>query len=378
MIDTLIIAISNKCNGSCIGCPFKRGDQNSVLKPKIVEKIISIIGRFRETIIACPNSLGRISENIVSIVSETSEKTILLSRIENSKDILKYPRILNKIDELLLLVWDVRVLGNRKQILRTLLSHGFDRVAIWIIIGGEIKDRYKVLYAVRFCRTLGLKVIVGEPPFTTALTVDPLKVVAHIEKAEIGLYYGNLYGYRAMTAFVEEYPITLLSKPFGDECRILYIDPQGRVSKCPIVGDGIPVEKLTIETLRKIIYSRCMLRHTKVQFIPIVNISFKESNTGVEIPSDVLVLLEVVDQLKSLKAACEALGLAYSTYVEKIKEIEKGLGVRLLYSTKGGRSRGKTLLTTTAKHILRAYRNLLENINRHIYVEKNNIFNIYI
>lgn len=381
MIQTLLVSITSGCRGSCAGCTLKSSPENAVLDPSLVEKVVSIIDRVNETVVLCPGSpskeLGTILNSVVDIVSKVSGKIALFLSIEDLKEgLINYSQLLGKVNELVLVSYDERILAEQKQLLKMMLSRGLDRVKVWTVVSGGEGDLHKINFTLRFCQKLGLGVLIGEPPYTSSLNIDPLRIVSKIEETEAGLYFGNMYGYRAMTAFIKDYPAILLSKPLGSDCRMLYLNPNGKVSKCPIIDNGIPVEELTMEKLRKIIYSNCTIGKCskKVQFTPVIKISLKESYSGVEIPSDILALLDVVDQIKSLKAASASLGFAYSTYAEKIKDIEKRLGIRLIYTSKGGKDRGKTLLTAYAKQMLEVYKTIMEDLNKYMYTENGYIF----
>ena len=73
-------------------------------------------------------------------------------------------------------------------------------------------------------------------------------------------------------------------------------------------------------------------------------------------------LLEAVDELGSLARAAERLGVPYRTAWDKIKEVEEGLGVRLLVTESGGADGGGSRLTSEAKDLVRRFRRVTAGI----------------
>ncbi|MBR3561858.1 MAG: LysR family transcriptional regulator [Oscillospiraceae bacterium] len=66
-------------------------------------------------------------------------------------------------------------------------------------------------------------------------------------------------------------------------------------------------------------------------------------------------LLRHVDELHSLRAAAQAMEMAYSKAWTIMKNAEEGLGVKLLDSSTGGKNGGGAALTEDARRILDAY-----------------------
>ncbi len=73
-------------------------------------------------------------------------------------------------------------------------------------------------------------------------------------------------------------------------------------------------------------------------------------------------LLHYVDEHHSLRAAAQAMGMAYSKAWAITKGAEKGLGVELLVSTAGGKGGGGATLTEEARQILAAYDRYCEKL----------------
>ena len=73
-------------------------------------------------------------------------------------------------------------------------------------------------------------------------------------------------------------------------------------------------------------------------------------------------LLRRVDELHSLRAAAQAMEMAYSKAWTIMKNAEAGLGVKLLESSTGGKNGGGAALTEDARRILDAYERYCERL----------------
>ena len=69
----------------------------------------------------------------------------------------------------------------------------------------------------------------------------------------------------------------------------------------------------------------------------------------------VAMLLRRVESLHSLRAAAMDMNMAYSKAWTIRREAERGLGVKLLHSTTGGRGGGGAVLTAEGAELLAAY-----------------------
>lgn len=67
-------------------------------------------------------------------------------------------------------------------------------------------------------------------------------------------------------------------------------------------------------------------------------------------------LLELVDERKSLRAAAQSMGMAYSKAWTVVRRCEEALGYPLLLSATGGRHGGGAALTDEARSLLKGYR----------------------
>lgn len=75
-------------------------------------------------------------------------------------------------------------------------------------------------------------------------------------------------------------------------------------------------------------------------------------------------LLENVQQLHSLRAAAQSMGMAYSKAWSIMKAAEEGLGFKLLNSSTGGRNGGGAVLTPQAERLMQAYRAYCAEVRR--------------
>lgn len=74
-------------------------------------------------------------------------------------------------------------------------------------------------------------------------------------------------------------------------------------------------------------------------------------------------LLGRVDEAKSLRAAAQQMGMAYSKAWRIIKECEAALGFHVLHSTTGGHGGGGAELTDEGRDMLTKYRAFTGGLN---------------
>jgi molybdate transport system regulatory protein len=67
-------------------------------------------------------------------------------------------------------------------------------------------------------------------------------------------------------------------------------------------------------------------------------------------------LLERVDELGSIRAACRGAGLSYRTATNRIRQMERVLGAPVLTTRRGGAAGGGATLTPQARAIVEVYR----------------------
>lgn len=73
--------------------------------------------------------------------------------------------------------------------------------------------------------------------------------------------------------------------------------------------------------------------------------------------------LELVDELGSLKAVAESLGMSYRGLWGRFRQTERRLGLALLVRQTGGRGGGGTRLTEQGRQFLCAYRRFRKGID---------------
>jgi len=368
---TLIVRVVDSCDGNCYGCLWRRSSSGGFALPvtavsNIVSKIRDFI--FNEAVILCPNPLCNPKIlDIISVISKVSKRIYLfmpMSSIGRMRD----RRILENIDELVMVTTTPEDFKVNEGNLKVILSQGFTNLALYIAVGSHSINMENILSLVSKGKEYGLRIRIGEIPYSATLTLD-IKPIFAKKGYSVGFSYGTLYGYTASMAFIGNYPITILAKPLTGECRKLFIDPYGRVSKCPLQSSYVKVENVTSDILRSLIFSECPIRCRRFELIPKIEISLLTPD-GKEIPSEILSLLEVISHVNSLRAACFIMGFPPSTYVEKIKKVEKDLGIKLLISKKGGREKGVTVLTDEARRILRMYKEIRDIVSENLYSEK--------
>ena len=76
--------------------------------------------------------------------------------------------------------------------------------------------------------------------------------------------------------------------------------------------------------------------------------------------------LALIDELGSLKAVAEELGMSYRGLWGRLGEIERRLGVPLVERHAGGPGGGSTRLTDHGRRFLQAYKRFRAGINEHV------------
>ncbi len=244
--------------------------------------------------------------------------------------------------------------------LRILFSQGIDLVEAYVIYDQNTTP-IDVLYRIKCLKKYGIRTVLGPPLYQDPGCDSLLKYFSRCEGVEMGLSFGKKYFYQAMCLFFESFPVIMLTSRIKDGCKVLYLDPYGNLSKCPLSNYRISYSKATKRDIRKIIFSKCPLKEAFPPISPKIEISFV-SHEGIEIPQQVLELLEMISQTYSFRASCKALGVPPSTMCDKIRRIEEELGVKLTISVKGGKRKGITLLTEFGKKLLEEYKKIREKV----------------
>jgi molybdate transport system regulatory protein len=74
-------------------------------------------------------------------------------------------------------------------------------------------------------------------------------------------------------------------------------------------------------------------------------------------------LLLCIDELESLMAAAEKLGISYRKAWGNVREIEQRLGFPIVDKHRGGKDGGKTILNPEGKKLIGAYKEFLSEID---------------
>jgi molybdate transport system regulatory protein len=75
-------------------------------------------------------------------------------------------------------------------------------------------------------------------------------------------------------------------------------------------------------------------------------------------------LLEGVERTGTLRGACDATGLSYRTCMNRVRQMERTLGVAMIETRRGGAERGGAELTPAAHQLVRVYRLWREDVER--------------
>lgn len=370
--SSLIIRPVMTCNGSCIGCPWiSSSTERNVLSLQLFDKLYKFIANynFDEAVILCPNPyLHPKIKYFINKLRDFSRRLYILLPIKHIRNLTK--NLIENIDELVIVVSNYIDLVNEERYIKALLSHGIEDFSIYLALKNIDINIESILSSISICRKYGLKLRIGEIPYSYTYVLDLQRFL--IERGfEVSLPYGYLYGYRAYTAYIDNYRVTLLTKPLREECRKLYLDPMGKLYKCPFLSEYIDLNSkdISMNEIRRIMFSNCPIKYKLQDYIPAISISLVTTD-GKIIPKDILELLEVLMHTKSFRTACELLGYKPSTYIEKIHAIEKKIGFKLIITSRGGYKRGITLLTPEALRLLEKYKAIREYISEKMFEGK--------
>ncbi len=361
--STLILRPVAYCDLTHPQCPYSPAliADREVLPPQLLSRLVSRLGEFvfDEAVITCPNPLLHPKFcALTSVIRGVSRKVVLLTPVTGLSKLSR--KALSLIDELVVVSASADELSEEEGRIKGLLSQGFDNLSIYAAVARDDCAVKSIFEHLEFCRKYGIQLRVGELPYIARVPVR-LRDSLIAEGFEVSMPYGLRYGYIASVAFIDGYKVTILERPVAQPCRKLFIDYSGRIGKCPFTELRSIDSISSIDGLRKLIYSPCPVIGRVIEYVPEVRISLRSSN-GVEIPSDILALLEVIESTNSLRAACRLLGYNLSTYVERIKSLERRLGVKLISSRRGGSLKGVTVLTREGIRILNKYRGIREAI----------------
>src|SRR5256712_9540368 len=74
--------------------------------------------------------------------------------------------------------------------------------------------------------------------------------------------------------------------------------------------------------------------------------------------------LAAVDQTGTIRAAGQVVGWSYRTCLNRIREMERVLGARVLSATRGGRAGGGARLTEAARRLVRVFARWQREVDR--------------
>jgi molybdate transport system regulatory protein len=86
-------------------------------------------------------------------------------------------------------------------------------------------------------------------------------------------------------------------------------------------------------------------------------------------------LIDQIDQLGSLKAAADKIGISYRKAWGNVKDAEEKLGLTLVEKHRGGQHGGNSVLTEEGKRLIEAYKELLVEFDESIYQITKKFFN---
>jgi len=360
MWKTLLLRLSNYCGNKCVNCSLNFGDDvvNNSGDLKLIMKCLESLSnvRFNEAVLLCPTTTNQASE-VVDVLKSTADKVYFFVpevKIANlSKDLI------SKFDEVPIVVNDLSNLTNLEKRVNAMVSFGVENLAIYASLSPAGINEALLKRLINLSRKYELKVRVGEPPYSCDQNLTPFKNTLLEKGYDVGLPYGFLYGYKASVAYVEGHKITFLNHPKASECFKIYVDHSGKVGKCPydnLTKNLIPSSN---NELKEILRKPCPLTIASgMKVKPLVSLNLKVND--VVIPEETIQLLDLVDRLGSLRKACKELKISPSTCVERIRKLEKRIKTKLIHSTRGGVSRGKTTLTSEGLKLIELYKDFKE------------------
>ncbi len=77
-----------------------------------------------------------------------------------------------------------------------------------------------------------------------------------------------------------------------------------------------------------------------------------------------LIFLDAVERTGTIRAAGRLVGWSYRTCLNRIREMERVLGARVLATSRGGATGGSARLTAEARRLVRVYRRWKREVDR--------------
>jgi len=361
MLKTMLISITNKCAYTCPFCPFKSTGEAKISQEHI-RNLLEKIGTIEDMILICSEwySKGYI-ESLLSVCYDKARKISLFLPISETKNLLKQRKILQSgfVSNIVFIMHHETTVPEND--IYTLLSSMDIDIGIWFIseLNNSSYRTFQKVFPV--AKRLGLKIWIGETPYSYSNSMDPVVFALRVGGENIGLPYSSRYGYRISRAYIDGYPASLMIRP-PVLSNILYLSPVGELAKHPKSQFKVKIEEADIEILRKIIFMPENLPLNEFIFIPKVDVILREELKGVEIDQTTIQLLEAIQTFNSLKVACKSTGIPYSSCVQKIALLEKKLGKKLVTTIRGGKMRGRSYLSELGLQILETYKKIIFKI----------------
>lgn len=356
MKRTLLLSLSPKCEGSCPSCPLTGGEK--ILSYDLLKQFLDSVERVDETVVACSWESHPDLLRVSRLLFERSRKVTWLVSPADLSRLARMRAALSCADELLVVAHEAQ--QPPLEHLKTILSAVDARIGIWWVASDSLASIGSFKDVVRLSQSMGLKLVVGETPYSCDSGCDASRFASAL-RAEVGLPMGQVYGYTAARAYFFGYPALVLLRPLSLR-SFLYLSHEGLLKKHPRDSEAVYAGEADISSVRKLLFSEGSPCTSKLTFKLEVELSMREGTTGTVITPQMIALLEAVHSVKSLKAACAALGIPYPTCLEKLKALEKSLGHKLVETRRGGKSRGVCYLTELGLQILAAYREALKTV----------------
>ncbi len=134
--------------------------------------------------------------------------------------------------------------------------------------------------------------------------------------------------------------------------------PEGSILRIPVADEGAVLDADTREDYQRLVelHNRRIL-HADQR----VRISGSSPFFG----PGTLTLLEQIQSSGSVRGACTRTGISYSKGWRILRNCETNLGYRIVERQNGGRNGGEAFLTEKGRLLIRAYKELSENIDRY-------------
>jgi len=339
-----LLRLGSGCDAGCQGC-IARGFSQRLLDDGAVESAVQRLSEVVDEIaILCPPPPLEALLRVLRIASRAGAALRLL--VPHTRLEIVRRSVLEIVDEASIVVplsLLPRRLRSAELKIVEALEMGFENVSLYIAADSEIR-RDTLLSVLESVRGLGVRVRIGEPPYST----HHRDLRAELLRAglRVGLASKTLFGYHVAPLTLGSFVAYTLFKDY-ERCRVVYLGPDGRVRRCPFDPEAHEDPSRAI--------SRICPFLRRVEFVPRISIELvTRGNRAVS--HEILQLLELIDQLNSVRRACESMGMNVSRCVSKIHEVEKSLGLKLVETHRGGRGGGFTVLTQDGMRILRLYR----------------------